>query len=90
MKEIGRISADIVAQRSLKVVPVVVPRSCPIKTKKRGVVPELSPIKTFWLGQVESEQDKRKTPENRMVPGFLSLFDCKNATNYLLECWLTK
>ena len=29
MKEIGRISADIVAQRSLKVVPVVVPEVVP-------------------------------------------------------------
>lgn len=29
MKEIGRISADIVAQRSLKVVPVVVPEVAP-------------------------------------------------------------
>jgi len=29
MKEIGRINADIVAQRSLKVVPVVVPEVVP-------------------------------------------------------------
>ena len=41
------------------------PRSCPIKTKKRGVVPELSPVKTIWLGQVEPEQDKKKNPGNR-------------------------
>ena len=44
-----------------------------------GVVPELSPIKTFWLGQVKSEQDKRKTPENRMVPGFLGILKSRSA-----------
>ncbi len=51
MKEIGRISADIVTPKCLKVVPVV--------------VPELSPVKTIWLGQVEPEQDKKKNPGNR-------------------------
>ena len=49
------------------------------KDEKRGVVPELSPIKTFWLGQVESEQDKRKTPETVEFPGFLGILKSRSA-----------
>jgi len=57
MKEISRISADIVIQRCLKVVPVVVPKLSH-KDEKKGVVP----IKVIWLGQVESEHNKKKNP----------------------------
>jgi len=64
MKEIGRISADIVTPKCLKVVPELSPKLSH-KDEKRGVVPELSPVKTIWLGQVEPEQDKKKNPGSR-------------------------
>ena len=61
MKEIGRISADIVTPKCLKLSPWLSPKLSH-KDEKRGVVPELSPVKTIWLGQVEPEQDKKKNP----------------------------
>ena len=61
MKEIGRISADIVTPKCLKVVPVV--------------VPELSPVKTIWLGQVEPEQYKKKNPGKPHDSGVFGHFE---------------
>ena len=58
---------------STKSCPRGCPLSCPIWALKRAVVPELSPIKRFRSRQAETNQDKRKSPENVVFSGLLSV-----------------